>query len=140
MGAFSTSTTIPFPCFPNASTTSLARVGHQACLAAAWLSQVKTNGGVTNFTLRTSGCHKILNCYTPVPYMVGHCLNPGSRTRGTLLKLRPSTVRLSTVRPSAVLYLSAFIRNWWYTYPPRSLNSSIWVKSLRAKRAVLERN
>ena len=31
-----------------------------------------------------------------------------------------------------------FIRNWWYTYPPRSLNSSIWVKSLRAKRAVLD--
>ena len=30
----------------------------------------------------------------------------------------------------------SFIRNWWYTYPPRSLNCSIWVKSLRAKRAV----
>ena len=29
-----------------------------------------------------------------------------------------------------------FIRIWWYTYPPRSLSSSIRVKSLRAKRAV----
>ena len=32
------------------------------------------------------------------------------------------------------------IRNWWWTYPPRSLDCSIWVKSLRAKRAVLEEN
>ena len=28
----------------------------------------------------------------------------------------------------------SFIRNWWYTYPPRSLNCRIWVKSLREKK------
>ena len=33
---------------------------------------------------------------------------------------------------------SRFIRNWWYTCPPRSLNYRIWVKSLREKKAVLE--
>ena len=32
------------------------------------------------------------------------------------------------------------IGNWWYTYPPRSLNCRIWVKSLRAKRAVQKKN
>ena len=33
----------------------------------------------------------------------------------------------------------ALVRNWWYTCPPRSPNSSIWVKSLRAMRAVLKK-
>ena len=38
-----------------------------------------------------------------------------------------------------ILIKRLVIRNWWYTYTPRSLNCSIWVKSLRAKRAVLEK-
>ena len=34
---------------------------------------------------------------------------------------------------------SIFITIWWYIYPPRSLNCSIWVENLRAKRAVLKK-
>ena len=36
--------------------------------------------------------------------------------------------------------LTVIFRNWWCTYPPGSLNSSIWVKNLRARRTVLEKN
>ena len=37
-----------------------------------------------------------------------------------------------------VLNKCKIFRSWWYTNSPRSLNSSIWVKNLQAKRAVLD--
>ena len=61
----------------------------------------------------------------------------------SLIEDPTSPQRLSTwvvhVRGTNFVRPIVLFRNLWYTYPPRSIHCSIRVKSLRAKRAVLEK-